>query len=606
MGQEQESGSNWKQRREALRDIPRLWELLREAAPGLVGATIGLRVVSGLMPLAMLVCAKQIVDLITHRVQGRAGDLENIWFWIGCEFALAALSQVIGRAIDYCDGLIVDKFTPSLGARIMEQAMRLDLATFEDSNFHDRLARARAQASDRIGMLTSSGWLVQRVVMLISTSLGILYYSPWLVFVLVICVIPPFLVESHFAFQGYSLSHRLTPLRRQLDYLLTVGSSRESAKEVKLFALGDHLKSRYRELAEEMLRQNRALARKRLGWGIVFAILAATGYYGSYAYLAIRALNQEISIGTFTFLVGAVAAANGHLQMIFSLFSDIADQALFLRDLVLFLDEEPKIAVQTKGLMPPRPIRSGLVFENVCFQYPGGSKPILDGLSFRLEPGQRAALVGENGEGKTTLVKLMARLYEPSSGRILLDGNDVRDYSLEELRKEIGVIFQDFFKYDWPARDNIAVGLIAKLADDEAIWSASERSNAKEVIDALPDKLDQMLGIRFQHGVDLSGGQWQRLALARAYLRDAQILVLDEPTAALDPKAEHEVFQKFTDLTADKMALFISHRFSTVRMADRILLLSGGRIAEEGNHDSLIAQGGTYAHLFDLQASSYR
>ncbi len=597
---------NWRERWEALRDLPRLWELLRAAAPGQVAATIGLRVVSGLAPVAMLYCAKQIVDLITQRLQGRGGEQAELWFWMGCEFALAASTQVIGRGIDYCDGLIADKFSASLGLRIMEQATRLDLSTFEDPEFHDRLERARAQATDRVSMLTAMGWLLQRIVMLVSTALGILYYSPFFLAVLVISVIPPFLVESHFAFQGYSLSRRLTSRRRELEYLLFLGSGRDAAKEVKLFALGDHLRNRYRSLAEGILDDNRALARKRAAWGSVFAVVAVAGYFGSYAYLGIQALNQSISLGAFTFLTGAIAAANGHLQMIFSLFSNIADQALFLRDLVVFLDEKPRIVVRPDALIPPRPMRDGLVLDNVCFQYPNNGKAVIQNLSLTLEPGQRAALVGENGEGKTTLVKLLVRLYDPTSGRILWDGNDLRDYKVEELRREIGVIFQDFVKYDWPIRENIAAGQISKVSDDEALWEASRRSNAEELIQSLPSKLDQMLGTRFESGVDLSGGQWQRLALARAYLRDAQFLILDEPTAALDPLAEHEVFEKFSDLTAGKMALFISHRFSTVRMADRILLLSGGRIAEGGSHEELLARGGTYAQLFDLQASSYR
>ena len=306
------------------------------------------------------------------------------------------------------------------------------------------------------------------------------------------------------------------------------------------------------------------------------------------------------------FLVGAIAGSNGHLQAIFSLFSDIADQALYLRDLVLFLRERPKITQSRLSIMPPRPIPSGLSFENVSFSYPGVEKPILRNLSFHLEPGQKAALVGENGEGKTTLVKLMVRLYDPSAGRILLDGNDLRDYNLEELRREIGVIFQHFMKYDWAVRDNIAVGRIDLLNQDAAIWEATRRINAFELIDAFPTKLEQMLGTRFEGGVDLSGGQWQRVALARAYLREAQLLILDEPTDALDPMAEHEVFEKFSELTAGKMALFISHRFSTVRMADRILLLSRGQIVEDGNHEALVAKAGIYQSLFEMQAASYR
>jgi ATP-binding cassette subfamily B protein len=442
--------------------------------------------------------------------------------------------------------------------------------------------------------------------MLISLAGGILYYSPWLFAVLIISVVPAFIVESHFAFLGYTLAHELTPTRRTLDYYLSLGSSGSAAKEVKVFALAPHLENQYSELSEQVIAKNRKLAARRLVWGAIFAVFAATGYYGSYAYLAREAALQRMSLGTFTFMLGAIAGANGHLQTIFSLFSDIADQALFLRDLVLFFREKPAIRSTRSPLPAPRPIRRGLAFEDVSFRYPGNDRPVLDRLNLQIEPGQRVALVGENGEGKTTLVKLIARLYDPTAGRILLDGRDLREYDVDELRSEIGIIFQDFIRYDLTARQNIAVGSISRLRDDEALWEASRKSNAQDLLDRFPGKLDQMLGRRFEGGVDLSGGEWQRMALARAYLRDAQILILDEPTAALDPMAEYEVFQKFAELTRDKMAIFISHRFSTVRMADRIVLLSRGRIAEDGTHDELVDAGGPYSKLFEVQASSYR
>jgi len=554
----------------------------------------------------MLYAAKFIFDIIVSTTRGQLVDSNELWFWVSIEFALAALAQLIGRGVDFFDTLVADRFSLSLGLKIMRHAATLDLQSFEDPQFNDRLERARAQSTDRMGMLTSAGWLLQRIVMLISLGATIMYYSPWLLLVLLISVLPAFLVESHFAFLGYSQAHEMTPVRRSLDYFLSLGSGREAAKEVKIFALAPHLESKYVDLAGQLIEKNRKLAARRLLWGGIFAIVASLGYYGSYAYLTREAFLQRISVGTFTLLVGAVSGANGHLQMIFSLFSDVADQSLFLRDLILFFREEPSIRSPQKALMPPRPIQSGIEFENVTFQYPGTEKPIFSDLSFRLSKGQRVALVGENGEGKTTVVKLMARLYDPSAGRILLDGRDLKEYDVDELRKEIGVIFQDFIRYDLTARENIAAGDMAKLNDDEAIWEASRKGNALELLENFPTRLDQMLGRRFEGGLDLSGGEWQRVALARAFLRDAQILILDEPTAALDPMAEHEVFQKFADLTQDRLSLFISHRFSTVRTADRILLLSQGRIAEDGTHETLIEAGGMYARLFDVQASSYR
>lgn len=596
----------WKNRFSALKDVPTLWRLLWDSAPAPVGGTIFFRVLGGVAPLGMLYAAKQIIDIISAASKGQPVDPNQLWLWLAVEFGLAATSQVIGRAIDFFDGLISDRFSHSLGLKIMRHAASLDLSSFEDPAFHDRLERARAQSTDRIGMLTSAGWLLQRVVMLLSLIGGIIYYYPWVFGVLIVCVLPSFLVESHFAFVGYTLAHTLTPARRSMGYFLTLGSGREAAKEIKVFALAPHLETKYLELSTQIIDKNRTIASRRLLWGAAFAVLAAAGYYGSYAYMVREAYLQRITLGSFTFIVGAIAGANGHLQTIFSLFSDIADQSLFLQDLIIFFREKSNMPPAARPILPPRPIQSGLEFDNVTFQYPGAEKPILNKLSFRMDPGQRIALVGENGEGKTTLVKLMTRLYDPAEGRILLDGRDLREYDVEELRKEFGIVFQDFVRYDLTARENIAAGDIAQLGDDEKLWEASRRSNAAELLEAFPEKLDQILGRRFDGGVDLSGGQWQRIALARAFLREAQILVLDEPTAALDPLAESEVFEKFAELTKQKMAIFISHRLSTVRMADRILLLSQGRIAEDGTHEQLLKAEGQYAKLFEIQAASYR
>lgn len=596
----------WKNRLQALKDLPELWTLLWQAAPLPVAATIGLRVLGGLTPLGTLYAAKHIFDLIAAASRGESVNINDLWFWVAVEFLLAALSQVTGRAIDFFDTLVADRFSRSLGLKIMRHAATLDLKSLEDPEFHNRLERARAQSTDRVGMLTSAGWLLQRIVMLLSLGGTILYYAPFLLLVLFVSVLPAFLVESHFAFLGYSLAYALTPVRRSLDYLLSLGSSREAAKEIKIFALAPHLEKKYVYLSTRLIAKNTRLAGRRLFWGALFVLVAATGYYGSYAYLVREAFLQRISIGTFTLLVGAVAGANGHLQMIFSLFSDVADQALFLRDLIIFLHERPAILSPPHPRRPPRPLKTGLEFQNVTFQYPGAANPVFTGLSFRLDKGQRVALVGENGEGKTTIVKLMTRLYDPTAGRILLDGHDLREYDVDKLRQEIGVIFQDFIRYDLTARENIAAGDLSKLNDDAALWEAARKGNAVDLLENFPKGLDQVLGRRFEGGLDLSGGEWQRVALARGFVRDAQIVILDEPTAALDPMAEYEVFQKFAELTQDRLALFISHRFSTVRTADRIILLSQGKIAEDGTHDSLIEAQGIYARLFDLQASNYR
>jgi ATP-binding cassette, subfamily B, bacterial len=338
----------------------------------------------------------------------------------------------------------------------------------------------------------------------------------------------------------------------------------------------------------------------------LLSLVSTSSYYTAYAYVIYRTVSGDLSWGSLQFLAGSILGASTSIQAIFATVSSIADQSLFLTDLVEFLKVEPRIVSKPDALPAPRPITDGIVFERVSFAYPGSPRPVLDGLDLRISAGERVALVGENGQGKTTLVKLLTRLYDPTSGRILLDGNDLRDYRLEDLHREIGVIFQDFMRYELTARQNIAVGRIETRAGNSEIELAARKSLADAVICRLPNGYEQLLGRRFEGGLDLSGGEWQKLALARAYLRDAQLLVLDEPTAALDAPSEFEVFRRFAELTAGKMALLISHRFSTVRMADRIVVLSSGRISEQGSHRALLALGRRYAEMFELQASNYR
>jgi len=313
-----------------------------------------------------------------------------------------------------------------------------------------------------------------------------------------------------------------------------------------------------------------------------------------------------LSIGSLTFLAGAIQQASLNIQQVFSTLAGIADQALFLTDLLAFFAMQPTIRSKANACPVPRPIRRGIEFRDVSFRYPGTERLVLRGLDLSLDAGERVALIGENGEGKTTVVKLITRLYDPTEGAILLDGIDLREYSLEDLHQEIGVIFQDFMRYELTARENLAVGRIGELANSDLLADAARKSRADEVIERLPLAYEQMLGRRFEGGVDLSGGEWQKLALARAYLRDAQLLILDEPTAALDARSEFEVFHRFTELTEGKTALFISHRFSTVRMADRIVVLKGGAVAEDGTHQQLVNLGGLYAEMFSMQAASYR
>lgn len=596
----------WRERISALRNLPGVTRLIWDASPYFVTCILTLRLFIALVPLGILAVARRIIDIVNFKATGAAHAPAHLWPLLWTEFALSAGGLILGRALDYYDARLADVFTHNISLKVIEKASSLDLASFEDPSFYDRLERARVQATDRVVILTSVGSLFQRSISLSSLAGAIIWYSPWLFLLLFVCVLPAFVGETQFALVGYSLAHRLTPVRRELDYLRTLGSSRDSAKEIKMFALSDHLLGRYRTLSTEVIRSNREVTQRRLLWAVLFAALGACGYYGGYAYLVFQALAGRISIGTLTLLTGAIAGANSELQTVFSLFSNISEQSLFLTDLLVFLRETPHIVSKPQALPAPRPIRSELEFRDVSFHYPGSEKLILQHLNLHISKGERVALVGENGQGKTTLVKLATRLYDPTEGAILIDGVDLREYNVDELRREIGVLFQDFFRYDMPVRDNIGVGRVELLRDDAALWDAARRSQTDEIVGKLPGGLEQMLGTRFEGSVDLSGGQWQRLALARAYLRNAQILILDEPTASLDAVAESEVFNAFSELTKDRIALLISHRFSTVRMAGRIIVLSEGRIEEEGSHDELIANGGIYEKLFALQAENYR
>jgi ATP-binding cassette subfamily B protein len=455
-------------------------------------------------------------------------------------------------------------------------------------------------------MLASVATMCQQLLTLVTLSVGIVWFSAWLLPLLTLALLPAFVGETRFAMLSYSLLYRWTPERRQLDYLRMLGASNTSAKEVRIFGLGPFLIARARELFDRFFAENRALAVRRAATGTLLNLLPTAAYYGAYAWILARTLAGTLTVGDLTFLAGAFARSRTLIAGIFARLSDVADQAQFLDDLFDFFRTGPSIVSRPGALPAPRPIRTGYEFQNVSFSYPGSSQLVLADVSFRIDAGERVALIGENGAGKTTLVKLMARLYDPTAGTILLDGVDLRDYSVEDLRREIGVIFQDYMRYDMVAADNIGVGRVEALGDRGRIEEAARKARADSVVNRLPLGYEQMLGRRFDAGLDLSAGQWQKIALARAYMRDAQILVLDEPTASLDARAEYEVFQQFAALTRGKMAVLISHRFSTVRMADRILVLGNGKVLEQGSHRDLVAAGGQYAELFELQAAGYR
>jgi ATP-binding cassette subfamily B protein len=604
--QQQPFLSAWKDRLRALKNVPPVLRIVWDSGPSIVVLGLLFRAAVSLIPVSTAWVTKLIIDLINAIVQHKATLSPKLWWLAAAEFSLAILGGVFGRVVDYYDALLADRYTRHVSIEVMRHASQLDLQSYEDPVFYDRLERARVQATDRLGMIQSIGRLFQQVITTVSLSVAILWFSPWLLLILVACLLPAFLGESHFAFLSYAKSFRQTPARRQLDYLRQLGGSKEAAKELKLFNLSEFFTKRFTTIWNVILDENLALSRKRLIAASLFSILSTGGYYGAYVWVIFKTVSGVFSIGTLTFLTQAIMSASSNISQIFSTLSSIADQALFLTDLLAFFEMKPSVASKPNALPAPRPIKQGFEFQKVCFTYPGTDRLILNQLNLRVEPGERIALIGQNGQGKTTIVKLITRLYDPTGGRILLDGVDLRDYQIEDLCSETGVIFQDFMRYEMTARENIAVGRIEYLSDDKRIQAAAQKSLADGVIAQLAGRYEQMLGRRFEGGVDLSGGEWQKLALARAYLRDAQVLILDEPTAALDARAEFEVFQRFNELTTGKMALFISHRFSTVRMAERIIVLENGSISEEGSHSQLMSRGGTYAEMFELQAASYR
>jgi ATP-binding cassette subfamily B protein len=601
----------------ALRNLRPFLAMVWRTSPTLTLASLSLRLLRALLPVATLYVGKLIIDDVVLLVQlPDKPDTLRQWFDSGllnrlgllllAEFALAVLSDLLGRVVSLIDSLLAERITNASSVRLMEHAATLDLEDFEDAEFQDRLERARRQTSGRMTLMAQLFGQAQDLVTVASFAAGLILYAPWLIALLLLALVPAFLGEAYFNAQSYSLDFGRTPERRELDYVRQTAASVETAKEVKIFGLHRFLIDRYLRLATSFYSANRRLALRRASWGGLFTAIGTIAYYLAYAYIAWRTLAGEFTIGDLTFLAGSFRRLRNLLEGLLSSFSTTAGQALYLDDLFSFFEVKPEILSPENPLPFPQPIRAGFRFENVGFRYPGAERWAVRHLDFTLQAGEVLALVGENGAGKTTLVKLLTRLYDPDEGRILLDGHDLREYDLEALRGNMGVIFQDFVRYNLSAADNIAVGRVDRRDDRARIEEAAGRSQADEVIARLQGGYDQMIGKRFKNGVELSGGEWQKVAIARAYMREADVLILDEPTAALDARSEYEVFRRFKELSQGKTAILISHRFSSVRMADRILVLADGKVEAQGTHEELIAQRGRYAELFELQAAGYR
>ena len=595
-----------KERFSALGNLPKFFGSVWKTSPSITLINALLRIVRSAIPVAILYVGKLIIDQVIKMSHSSNPDFNYLWELVAVEFGLAILSDALSRATTLVDSLLGDLFSNYTSIQIMQHAAILDLDQFEDSIFYDKLERARQQTIGRTILLSQVLSQVQDLITMGFLAAGLVIYYPWLILLLFIAVLPAFMGESYFNDQTYSLSRSQTPERRELDYIRYIGASDETAKEVKIFDLSGFLIERFRKLSGKFYRDNKGLAIKRSFWGTLFSVIGSLGYYGAYVYIILKAVRGEVSIGTLTFLAGSFRQLRSLLEGILSRFTAVSQGAIYLKDFFDFFDIQPKIKLSSNARPFPRPIQQGFIFENVGFKYVNSEYWANRHLNFSLQPGEKLALVGENGAGKTTLVKLLARLYDPTEGRILLDGYDLREYDLAELRKQVGVIFQDYLRYQMTVSQNIAVGDISEKENKELIIYSASQSLADLLIQKLPGKYDQQLGKRFNQGVELSGGEWQKIALARAYMKDAQLFILDEPTSALDARAEYEVFQRFSELTKGKTAVLISHRFSTVRMADRILVLDKGEILEEGSHEELLKKKNRYAELFNLQAMGYQ
>lgn len=589
----------------ALKNIPEFFRLIWETSRSMTIGNIILRAIKSAVPLTMLYIGKEIIDEIIRIINEGEAATHYLWVMVALELGLAVLSDLINRGITLLDSLLGDLVANKTSVKLIRHAARLDLYQFEDPEFYDKLERARKQTAGRTVLMSQVLSQFQDFITVLFLGIGLVAFNPWLILILILAVIPSFLGETHFNQMSYSLTRNWTPERRELDYLRYIGASDQTAKEVKIFNLDNFVADRFGTLADKYYTANRDLAIRRAGWGSLLSALGTLSYYGAYVFILIQTAQGLITVGTLTFLAGSFNRMRGLLQAIMNRFSQIAERALYLQDLFDFFNIQPLISQPISPRPFPPKIRKGFTFENVSFKYSNSERWAIRDLSFHLDAGEKLALVGENGAGKTTLVKLLARLYEPTEGRILIDGVDIREFDLQELRDNIGVIFQDYVRFQLKASENIAIGNIQEVESISLIEGAAQKSLANNVVEELPDKYEQVLGKRFKNGVELSGGQWQKIALARAYMREAQLLILDEPTAALDARAEHEVFLRFSELIEEKTAVLISHRFSTVRMADRILFLENGQLLELGSHEELLALNGKYAELFNLQAQGY-
>lgn len=569
-----------------------------------------LTLVAGVLPAGVAWVGKLIVDAVVAAmsVHGETGDLQldTIGRYVAIEALLVAVLAGAQRGINVCRSLLRAMLGHRVNTMILEKALTLQLSHFEDSEFYDKMTRARREASTRpLGLVNKTFDVVQNGISLVSYAVILVQFSPWAVAIIAIAGVPAFLAETKFSGDAFRLFRWRSPDTRRQMYLETVLAREDSVKEVKLFQLGPRLLDRYRGIFDKLFDRDRDLTMRREFWGFLLGLIGTAAFYGAYLWTALSAVRGTITLGDMTMYLLLFKQGQSAVSAVLSAIGGMYEDNLYLSILYEYL-EQPVIATAGTGTEGPDP-GDGLRFVNVTFSYPGASEPALSDVSFHLRTGQSLALVGENGSGKTTLIKLLTRLYEPSSGYISLDGLDLREWDPERLRQRIGVIFQDFVRYQFLVGENIGVGDVNRF-DDEPGWrDAAGRGQADVFIDRMPEGYGTQLGRWFPGGRELSIGQWQKIALSRAFMRrDADILVLDEPTAAIDAAAEASIFEHFQSLSEGRMVILISHRFSTVRIASKILVMDRGRVREQGTHDELLARDGLYARLFHLQAEGYR
>ncbi len=602
--------SSWKDASDALRNTPQAFKLVWQASKRHTLINFSLIPLIAVLPAAQSWVGKMIVDRILQAIDINAdvqAGLQLVLPFVLFEFALLLVSTLLSSFQSLSNNILRSLLTRHVNTLIIDKSISLDLQFYEDPVFYDNMQNARRRAdSSALAIVTSISQVAQQLITLISLVVLLVGFSPWLAVVVILAAVPNFLSNSRFAEMAFrALTHR-APEARLLSYIENLLTSNETVKEIKLFGLGKSLKQRYEDLFTQFLEEDTSIARRNTYASLAWGMLSNLAYYGSYIWVIVRTITRAITLGDMTMFLSVFRQSQRAVQMLLENFSRLYENNLYLDNLLDFLKIEPALEIPENGKIAPAPILEGVRFENVSFKYPGSEKYVLKNVNLFIKPGESIALVGLNGAGKTTLIKLLTRLYDPTEGRITLDGTDLRDFDLQSLHQRFGVIFQDFVRYQFSVKENIGFGQVEELENQERIEVAADKGGATEVIAELPEGYETVLGRRWNRGHELSGGQWQKIALSRAFMRKAEVLILDEPTSALDAEAEYEIFLRFRELMQGRVAVLISHRFSTVRMADRIVVLSEGRIIELGSHEELMARNQSYAHLFNLQAEGYR